>query len=100
MRETFDFNLWNIYRGKNFIPFFFKEAHLVLGHEMMYADYMVLDNTVYIKKMIHSIFMGPRLKANIFYFVPANIDLIISSIALPSGKQKNQVDFLFTADFF
>jgi hypothetical protein len=100
MRETIDFNLWNIYRGKNFIPFFFKEAHIIAGHEMMYADYMVLDNTVYFKKMIHSIFMGPRLKANIFYFVPANIDLIISSIALPSGKQKNQVDFLFTADFF
>jgi hypothetical protein len=99
-RETLDFNLWNIYRGKNFIPFFFKEAHLLVGHEMMYADYMVLDKMIFAKKMIHSIFMGPRLKANIFYFVPANIDLIFSSIALPSGKQKNQVDFLFTADFF
>jgi hypothetical protein len=61
---------------------------------------MVLDKMIFAKKMIHSIFMGPRLKANIFYFVPANIDLIFSSIALPSGKQKNQVDFLFTADFF
>lgn len=99
-RLTVDYNVWNIYRGKNFVPFYFKEAHLLFGRESLYADRIILDDTVLREKMINSFFIGPRLKMNIFYYVPANVDLIFSRTENPNGKSVNRVDFTIMADMF
>lgn len=99
-RFTVDYNFWDIYRGKNLVPFFFKEAHLLLGRESLYANRIFLDGTILRNKMVNALFVGPRLKMNIFYYVPTNIDLIFSSIAHPNGKNINQVDFSISADLF
>ncbi|MGZ3789242.1 MAG: hypothetical protein ACXVLQ_12005 [Bacteriovorax sp.] len=95
-----DYNFWNIYRGKNLLPFFFKEAHLLFGGQSLYANRIILDDNILRDKMINGIFVGPRLKMNLFYYVPTNIDVIFSSINNPNGKNVNQVDFLITADLF
>jgi hypothetical protein len=50
--------------------------------------------------MINALFVGPRLKMDIFYNVPVNIDLIFSRIAHPNGKNINQVDFTITTELF
>jgi hypothetical protein len=99
-RMTIDYNFWNIYKGRNLLPFFFKEVHFLFGRESMYADRIILDNTVLREKLINAIFAGPRLKMNLFYFVPTNIDLIFSSIAHPNGKNVNKVDFTIVSDLF
>ncbi|MDO9183252.1 MAG: hypothetical protein Q7U04_12635 [Bacteriovorax sp.] len=99
-RLTFDYNFWNIYRGKNFVPFFFKEAHLLLGHDSLYANRIYLDGSLLKDKMLNAFFIGPRLKMNLFYFVPINIDLIFSTVAHPNGKNVNQVDFTIATDMF
>jgi hypothetical protein len=99
-RFALDYNFWDIYRGKNLVPFFFKEAHLLLGRESLYANRIFLDGDILRDKMINALFVGPRLKMNIFYYVPTNIDLIFSSIAHPNGKNINQVDFTISADLF
>lgn len=99
-RFTIDYNLWDIYRGKNLVPYFFKEFHLLLGRESIFADRIFIDGSILKNKMINALFVGPRLKMNIFYYVPTNIDLIFSSIATPNGKNVNQVDFSISADLF
>lgn len=99
-RLMFDYNFWNIYRAKNLIPFFFKELHMLVGTEGMYADRIFLDGNILRNRMINSIFIGPRLKMNWFYYVPVNIDLIFSKIASPVGKDVNQAEFLLTAGAF
>lgn len=99
-RITIDYNFWNIYRGKNLLPFYLKEAHLLFGRESLYADRIILDDIILREKMINAIFVGPRLKMNLFYYVPTNIDLIFSSIAHPNGKNVNKVDFTMTVDMF
>lgn len=99
-RVSIDYNFWDIYRGKNMTPFFFKEAHLIFGRESLYADRIILNGSILREKLINAVFVGPRLKMNLFYYVPANVDLIFSSIANPNGGNVNKVDFSIMADIF
>ena len=99
-RLQLDYRFWDIYRGKNLLPFFFKEAHLLAGNDSLYADRIFLDGEFLKNKMINSLYIGPRIKMNIFYHVPANIDLIFSRIANPNGKSVNQAELTFYADMF
>lgn len=98
-RLMIDYNLMYIYRGYGFIPLFLKEAHIVLGRESLYADRIILDKTLYKEKFIHSVFIGPKLKMNVFYFAPIDVDVIFSSIKRPNGGNVNQVDFAVTSEF-
>lgn len=95
-----EYNFWNIYRGKNFIPIFFKEAHFLLGRETMYADRIFLDNSLIREKAVNSFFGGVRLKTNIFYYVPTDLDLIFSSTRHPSGQSVQAVNFTINAELF
>lgn len=95
-----DWNFWYIYRGAGFFPVFLKEAHLLVGREMLSADRIILDDTLYRERSIHSFFIGPRLKTNLFYYVPADIDVIFSSIKKPNSGSVNQVEFNVKADLF
>jgi hypothetical protein len=99
-RLYLDFNLWDIYRGKGFVPVFLKELHLIVGRETMYADRILLDKRLIREKAIHGFFAGPRLKVNLFYFVPADIDIIFSSVNNPNGGIVNDVQFNISADIF
>ena len=99
-RFELDYNFWDIYRGKNFIPFFFKEAHLLGGSDLLYANRIYLDGNFLKDKMINSLFIGPRVKMNVFYYVPVNMDLIFSKIANPNGNSVNQAEFTITAAMF
>jgi hypothetical protein len=98
LRLYIDYNVWNIYRGRQFIPIFFKELHLLVGRETMYADRILLEKRLIREKAIHSFFVGPRLKVNLFYFVPADIDVIFSSINNPNGGTVNEVVFNIGAE--
>lgn len=99
-RAVIEYNFWNIYRGYGFVPFFFKEAHLLFGRESLYADRIYLDNTLLREKAVHAFFAGPRFKMNLFYYVPADIDFIFSRVAHPNGKNINQFSFSINADLF
>nr|BDT27386.1 peptidase MA [Bacteriovorax sp. HI3] len=98
-RLHLDYNFWYINRGWGLVPVFFKEAHLLLGRESLYADRIILEKTLYKEQTIHSMFAGARLKTNLFYFVPTDIDVIYSNIQRPNGGKVNQVDFLVNASF-
>lgn len=95
-----DYELWDVYRGKNFWPIFIKELHLLFGRESMYADRIFIDGELLKEKMINELFVGPRIKMNVFYFVPANLDIIFSSIAKPNGSNSNNVDVTLTMELF
>ena len=95
-----EYNFWNIYRGKNFIPIFFKEAHLLLGRETLYADRIFLDKSLIREKAINAFFGGLRMKTNLFYYVPTDIDLIFSSTRHPAGRSVQAVNFSINADLF
>ncbi len=95
-----DYRLWDIYRGKNLIPFYFKELHLLFGRESLYADRIILDNNILRGKMINGLFVGPRMKMDLAYFIPANIDIIFSNIKNPNGKDVNQVEVAVSATLF
>lgn len=100
-RLYIDWNFWYIYRGSGFIPFFLKEAHLIIGREMLEADRIFIDGRRYNDQTIHSFFMGPRLKTNLFYYIPTDIDVIFSAIKRPNGNgTSNQVEFTVKADLF
>jgi hypothetical protein len=66
----------------------------------LYADRIFLDGEFLKNKMINSLYIGPRIMMNIFYHVPANIDLIFSRIANPNGNSVNQAELTFYADMF
>lgn len=95
-----DYRMWDVYRGKNLLPFFFKEIHLLFGRESLYADRIILDNDVLRGKLINGLFVGPRVNMNIFYFIPANIDIIFSNIKNPNGKDINSVEVFLSASLF
>jgi hypothetical protein len=98
-RAYLDWNFWYIYRGYSLVPIFLKEAHLLLGSELMTADRIILDGRTYRDETIHSFFIGPKLKTNVAYFIPLDIDVIFSSIQKPNGGNVNQVELNFGADF-
>jgi len=95
-----DYEVLDIYRGRNLWPIFAKELHLLFGRETMYADRIFLDGQILREKLINGLFAGPRLKMNIFYFIPANLDIIFSSIAKPDGGNVNQAEAILTAELF
>lgn len=99
-RLLIDYNAWNIYRGYGLLPFYFKEFHIRAGKDFMHAERIILGNTIYRNKSIDSWFIGPRLKMNLFYHVPADIDLVYSSINHPDGRVSNQINFSLNADIF
>jgi hypothetical protein len=99
-RGYIDWNFWYIYKGLQLVPIYIKEAHLILGREMLSADQIILDNRRYINENIHSFFIGPRIKMNVAYYIPLDVDVIFSSITKPSGGNVNQVEVTLNADLF
>ncbi len=97
-KEMIDYNFWDIYKGKNLIPFYVKEMHMLAGFESLYANRIFFGVNVLRDQMINGFFLGPRLKADLFYFVPVTFDVIFSSVNNPFGSSKNQVDFVLSAD--
>ncbi len=95
-----EYNFWNIYRGYQFLPVFFKEAILLFGREALYADRIFLDNSFFKEKVIHSSFAGLRMKINLFYHFPTDIDLIFSSTAHSNGRNVEAVSFSLNAELF
>ena len=91
-RLHLDWNFWNVYRGSGFVPVFLKEAHLVVGREMLTADRIFLAGKRFDNKMIQSFFAGPVLKTNLFYYVPTDIEMIFSTIKRPDSGSVNQVE--------
>lgn len=98
-RMTLDYNLWNIYRGKNLIPFFARELHVFGGGESLSADRIYIDNKFYRNENINSTFIGINLMTNIFYHVPTDIKLVLSTTQTPTGKQLKFANFFFTLGF-
>ncbi|MEA9357198.1 hypothetical protein SHI21_13315 [Bacteriovorax sp. PP10] len=100
-RAYIDWNFWYIYRGSGFAPFFLKEAHLLLGRELMSADRIWLGGKRYDNKTVHSFFVGPVLKTNLFYYVPTDIEFIFSTIKRPTGNGSvNQFEVNIKANVF
>ena len=100
MRLYLDYNFWYMYKGSNFLPFFFKEAHFLVGRDAMSADRIILDKQTLREKTIHSFFAGPRIKMNVFYYIPVDVDFIFSSIKNPNGGNINQYEVAINADLF
>ncbi|MBC7428329.1 MAG: hypothetical protein H7336_06940 [Bacteriovorax sp.] len=100
LRLYLDYNFWYIYHGNGLTPIYFREAHLLLGRDMMSADRIILNDRVIRDKTIHSLFIGPRLKMNVLYYIPLDLDLIFSSIKNPNGGTVNQVELGMNADLF
>ena len=85
-RFTSDFNLWNIYSGREFIPVYLKEIHLLAGLETLGADRIYIDQNFYANKSIQDWFIGTKFMTNLFYFIPANFNFIYSVTSTPSSK--------------
>lgn len=100
LRLYVDYNFWYMYTGTGFFPVYFKEAHLLVGRETLSADRIILNNQTLREKTIHSFFAGPRIKMNIFYYIPVDVDFIFSSIKNPNGGNINQFEVAINADLF
>jgi hypothetical protein len=90
----------SIYKGSEFFPIYFKEAHLLLGGEVMKADRIILGNTALFNETIQSAFVGGRLKLNLFYYMPVDLDLVFSNIQNPAGKDVTTTEFIINAQTF
>lgn len=99
-RLMMDYNFKDIYRGKNLLPLYFREAHILLGQQSLFANRTYLDGKILKEKMINGFFMGPRIKMDLFYYVPTDIDFIFSTILNPNGNNVNQVEFSLSAQAF
>jgi hypothetical protein len=100
-RAYLDWNFWNIYRGYGFAPAYLKEAHLLLGRELMSADRIWLGGKKYNNKTVHSFFIGPVLKTTIFYYLPVDFEFIFSTIKRPTDNGSvNQFEVNIQANVF
>ena len=99
-RVLLDYNVVNIYRGIGLIPVFFKEIHLRGGKDFLSADRIVLGKYSFRDSKIDSWFIGPRLKMNVFYYVPADMDFVYSVINRPDGGVLGQIDFNLNIEMF
>ena len=100
MRLYLDYNFWYIYKGSGFLPIYFKEAHFLVGRDALSAERIILDKSLLRDKTIHSFFAGPRIKMNVLYYIPVEMDLIFSSIINPNGGSVNQYEIAINADLF
>ncbi len=99
-RLLIDYNVWNLYRGYGLLPFFFKELHLRAGKDFLSADRIILGSNVYRNTKIDSWFIGTRLKMNLFYYAPTDIDFVYSVISKPTGGVLSQMEFSLNMDMF
>lgn len=97
-RMTLDYNLWNIYHGKNLIPFFSRELHVFGGGESLSADRIFIDKSFYKDQTINETFIGLNLMTNIFYYVPTDIKFILSTLTTPAGKKLNSLNFFLNVE--
>lgn len=98
-RLTGDYNFLDVYRGKNFIPFFLKEVHGLFGIESLAADIIYIDHHFYRNESLSDWFVGTKLMTNLFYFVPANINLIYSNTTTPRGNHVSLYNVFLNLDF-
>jgi hypothetical protein len=100
LRLYLDYNCWYIYKGSGLFPVYLKELHLLAGSDTMEADRIYLNNQILRNKTIHSFFIGPRLKMNLFYYFPLDLDMIFSTIKNPAGGSVNQAELSINANVF
>jgi len=75
-----DFNFFNIYQGYRLWPVFLKEWHMVFGADYLKADRIFHKSVYFYHQDIYSVFLGSKLKTNLFYYVPVDIDLILAKV--------------------
>ncbi len=99
-RMYFDFTLYHLYRGFEFVPVFGKELHFVVGTDYLKSDRIIISNRFYFDESIQSFFAGPKIKMNLFYYVPTELEIIYSMVNKPSGGSVNSVEINLQADLF
>lgn len=93
LRLFIDYNVWDIYRGKNLFPLFIKEVHLLLGREFLSAERILIENKGLLRdKVISSIFVGPKITGNAFYYIPFELEVIFSHIRQSQIGELNNVE--------
>ncbi len=93
LRLFLDYNLWDVYRGRNLFPLFIKEVHLLLGREFLSADRILIENKGLLRdKVISSVFFGPKITGNVFYYVPFELEIIFSHIRQSQIGTLNNVE--------
>ena len=97
-RMLFDLTLYHLYRGFEFIPVFGKELHFLAGIDYLKSNRIILDNQFYIDESIQSFFIGPKMKLNLFYYVPSDLDIIFSKVTKPNGGSVSSIEINIKAD--
>lgn len=86
-RGEFNFAIGRPALGRNFVPLYLRELHLILGEEMLIADSIKYDSFTYKNNHILGTYIGLRTKLNIVYHAGIDLDFIITKVNAPNdGK--------------
>lgn len=100
-RFEFQYRLFENAWGYGLVPFYLKETYLLYGVDLLAADrvYVKEDHKVYRNESFYSQYWGVRLKTDMFYLAPVNMDLIISKFYAPGGQGHNDFYLNLNASF-
>ncbi|MBT7609749.1 MAG: hypothetical protein HN576_08325 [Bacteriovoracaceae bacterium] len=66
-------------------PLYFKEIHALAGVNFLKTDYIFLDNSLFFRESLTSMYAGLKFKMTMAYSVPISLDLIYAQVNSPSG---------------
>ena len=79
-RFQLDLLPFDIYRGWDLFPIFFKNIHILLGADYIEADYIVTNNRTYLNENLFSTHAGLRFQTTLAYMLPFSVDILYSKV--------------------
>ena len=95
-RAQFQFLLSNYYSGWGLFPWFIKKIHFLAGLDFAKSDFSFIGTQIFRNKKITSYHAGIGLDSQLFYLMPAQINLIATNVHHGQVKDDWQLLFLFS----
>lgn len=101
-RFQFDYEFYRIFKGHDLAPIYFSKFNMVAGMDYIKTDYIYIkpDKGFIRNKDLKSMHAGLKVKGDIFYNAPVEVDLLYVQNLNDHGSNESQTLVLFKGQFF
>lgn len=99
-RAQVEQEVWRIFRSKDLLPLYFKSMHLLAGADWLQTDRTFIDGRFLRDKDIFSYHAGVKLRTDIAYLLPLDMELIYTQLKNPIGEDHTGWLFLLKGSIF
>ncbi len=93
-------NLFEYYRGSKLAPLNLQEVHGVMGVENLKTDVIKTDDKFYRNASVDTYFFGAKAKTIFLYYLPVEIEGILSSTIFPDNERAYAAKLVISAGAF